>query len=73
MKPPCVANLDTARQLLEHGVVEEGAEALVDLRRCATEPGCEDWQNCSCQIDQTWRATAELPAARPRPDRPKQP
>jgi hypothetical protein len=71
MKPPCVANLNTARALLEHGVVGEGAETLVDLRRCAQEPGCEDWRNCSCQIQETWRVAAgpELPEARPRPKR----
>lgn len=69
MKPPCVANLKTARALLEHGVVGEGAETLVDLRRCAQEPGCEDWRNCSCQVEETWRVAAEpaLPEARPHP------
>lgn len=71
MKPPCVANLETARALLEHGVVGEGAETLVDLRRCAQEPGCDDWRNCSCRVEETWRAAAEaeLPEARPRPAR----
>jgi hypothetical protein len=69
VKPPCVANLNTARALLEHGVVGEGAETLVDLRRCAQEPGCEDWNSCSSQIEETWRTSAEavLPEARPRP------
>jgi hypothetical protein len=67
MRAPCVANLDTAKDLLEFGVVGEGARTLVDLRRCAHTPGCEDWQNCSCTVDEAWRAAAEaLPDARPR-------
>ncbi len=67
MRAPCVANLDTAKELLEFGVVGEGARTLVDLRHCAQTPGCEDWRNCSSTVEQTWRAVAEsLPEARPR-------
>ena len=69
MKTPCVADLDTAKELLEFGVVDEGARALVDLRRCAQAPGCADWRNCSSTVESAWRAAgdAELPEARPRP------
>jgi hypothetical protein len=64
-----VAHLDIAKELLEFGVMSEGAQALVDLRRCAQTPGCEDWRNCSCTVEDTWRAAAEptLPEAKPRP------
>ena len=68
MRAPCVANLDTAVELLEFGMMNEGAQALVDLRRCAQTPGCEDWRNCSCTVEDTWRAAAEpaLPEAKQR-------
>jgi hypothetical protein len=62
MRAPCAANLDTARELLDHGVVDEGAQKLVELRRCAQDCGCEDWQNCTHTIEGTW-----LEAAEPRP------
>ena len=55
MRAPCVAILDTAKELLEFGVVNEAAQSLVDLRVCAQEPGCKDWRNCSCQIEAAWR------------------
>lgn len=69
MKAPCRANLKTARELLEHGIVDEGAKGLVDLRRCAQKPGCEDWQSCSSTVEDAWRTSgaAPLPDARPRP------
>lgn len=69
VKKPCVNHLDTARELLEHGVVAEGAKALVDLRRCAADCGCEDWQNCDATVSGTWREAAHkpLPEARPKP------
>jgi hypothetical protein len=63
VRTSCIANLDTAKELLEFGVVDEGAKTLVDLRRCAQTPGCEDWRNCSSTVEETWRA-AET-AARP--------
>lgn len=70
MRAPCVANLDTAKELLEFGVVDEGAKTLVDLRHCAQTPGCEDWRNCSCTVEEVWRAAAEvtLPEPRRRPE-----
>ena len=40
-------------------MVDEGARALVDLRRCAQAPGCEDWRNCSLTVGNTWRAAGE--------------
>ena len=68
MRKVCVTHLDAARELLEYGVVREGAETLVDLRSCAADCGCEDWQNCDLTVQQVWRAAADagLPEARPR-------
>jgi len=67
VRAPCVANLDTAKELLEFGVTGEAAKTLVDLRHCAQTPGCEDWRNCTCTVEETWRAAAEpLPEAKPR-------
>ena len=70
MKKPCVANLVTARELVEHGVVGEGAKALVDLRRCAADCGCDDWQNCDDTVQGTWQEATHLPLpeARPKPE-----
>ncbi len=73
MRAPCVANLDTAKELLEFGVVGEAAQAMVDLRRCAQKPGCEDWQNCSSTVEDSWRAAAEpLPEPKARDESPGQ-
>ena len=74
MKNPCVASLNTARELLEHGIVGEGAETLASLRRCAADCGCDDWQDCDHTVQETWRETTHqaLPEARPRPDSPDQ-
>ena len=71
MKKSCIDHLDTARDLLEHGVVAEGAKALVELRRCAADCGCEDWRNCDATVSGTWRESARkpLPEARPKPKR----
>jgi hypothetical protein len=66
VRAPCLGNLDTAKELLEFGILDEGARTLIDLRRCAQTPGCEDWQNCSFTVEQTWRAAEPLPARRPR-------
>jgi hypothetical protein len=61
--------LDTARELLEHGVVGEGATALVGLRRCAADCGCEDWQSCEATVSGAWNnARKPLPEAQPKPE-----
>lgn len=74
MRGPCVANLATARELLEFGVLGEAAGALVDLHRCAQAAGCEDWQNCSSTIDETWRGAAgPSPEVKARADRARGP
>jgi hypothetical protein len=64
----CLGNLDTAKELLEFGIIGEGARTLIDLRRCAQTPGCEDWQNCSSTVQETWRVAEPVPAGRPRDD-----
>ena len=71
MKTPCAANLDTARDLVEHGVVGEGAKVLVDLRRCAADCGCDDWQQCDSTVQGAWHEGTHqpLPEARPKPAR----
>jgi hypothetical protein len=69
VKKPCVANLDTARELVEHGIVGEGARALVDLRRCAADCGCDDWQNCDHTVQGAWHEATHQPSSEPRPKR----
>jgi hypothetical protein len=71
MKTPCAANLDAARDLVEHGIVGEGAKIMVDLRRCAADCGCDDWRQCDDTVQGAWHEAAPrpLPEARPRPAR----
>ena len=71
VKTPCAANLDAARDLVEHGIVGEGAKVMVDLRRCAADCGCDDWQQCDGTVQGAWHEAAHrpLPEARPRPAR----
>ena len=64
MKKPCVANLDTARDMVEHGMVGEGASTLVDLRRCAADCGCDDWQNCDHTVQGAWHDAGRSPCPR---------
>jgi hypothetical protein len=61
--------LDTARDLVERGIVGENARAMVDLRRCAADCGCDDWQNCDHTVQGVWQEATQkpLPEARPRP------
>jgi hypothetical protein len=70
VKTPCVANLVAARELVEHGVVGEGAEVLVGMRRCAAGCGCEDWQNCDHQVQGAWHEATHgaLPEGRAKPE-----
>jgi hypothetical protein len=69
VKTPCAANLDTARDLVEHGVVGEGGKVLVDLRRCAADCGCDDWQQCDSTVQGAWHEVTHqpLPEAQPKP------
>lgn len=57
MRSPCAATLDTARDLLDHGVLPEGSKDLANLRDCANTCGCGDWQECRDQTDDAWRGT----------------
>ena len=71
MRSPCIATLNTARALLEHGILGEGARTLVDLRRCAADCGCDDWQSCEHAVQNAWREAAQaVPKTRPLPGSP---
>jgi hypothetical protein len=69
VKTPCAANLDAARDLVEHGMVGEGAKAMIDLRRCAADCGCDDWRQCEGTVQGAWHEATHrpLPEARPKP------
>lgn len=64
MRSPCAAILDTARDLLDHGVLPEGSKDLADLHGCANTCGCDDWQDCREQTAEAWRG--ENPDALPK-------
>jgi len=56
MRSPCAAVLDTARDLLDHGILPEGSRGLAHLRDCANTCGCGDWQECREQTAGAWRS-----------------
>jgi hypothetical protein len=51
---PCRSILGDAKDLLDYGVVDEGLETLVRLRRCAHGAVCREWQDCCGQIEAAW-------------------
>jgi len=60
MQAACVTVLATARDLIDCGMLGEGADSLVALRRCAHRLGCGDWQDCSCRIERAWQDGSTL-------------
>lgn len=58
MQADCANTLKTARDLLNHGVLSEGAEELVKLRACGRQAGCFHWHCCMRLVESEWRATA---------------
>jgi hypothetical protein len=67
MRSPCAAMMQTARELLDYGVLPEGSKELAELRGCANTCGCEEWQDCREQTAGAWRQTN--PEALPAPVR----
>lgn len=61
MNHPCENLMKTARDLLDHGVLREGAEALVRLHDCGRRAGCNHWHRCIGLIENQWRAAALAP------------
>jgi hypothetical protein len=64
MQPSCVDRMKTARELLEHGVLTEGAEQLLKLHGCGCRTGCEHWNRCINLVEGQWRISRGVTAQR---------
>ncbi|MGH1483641.1 MAG: hypothetical protein ACRBM6_33960 [Geminicoccales bacterium] len=62
MHHPCEDLMKTARDLLDHGVLKEGAETLVQLHDCGRRAGCNHWRQCIRLIEDQWQAAAAAPS-----------
>ena len=54
MQPLCTEKMKVARDLLDHGVLFEGAKELVDLRRCQHRAACRYQDACLRQVEGLW-------------------
>ncbi len=62
MQPLCMSKMKIVRELLEFGVLREGAENLAKLRDCACHAGCDRRHVCASLIENQWQS-----AKSPRP------
>ena len=65
MNHPCQDLMKTARDLLDHGVLPEGAETLSRLHDCGRKAGCGHWNSCIGQIESQWQAAASSSQRQP--------
>lgn len=65
MKPLCEELTKTARDLLDHGVLLEGAEKLVQLRDCGRKAGCDHWHRCIGLTENQWQASTSSSSLKP--------
>ncbi|MGI9434225.1 MAG: hypothetical protein ACR2Q4_05260 [Geminicoccaceae bacterium] len=49
--------MNTARDLLDHGLLREGAQKLVRLHDCGRKAGCDQWHVCIGLIENQWQAS----------------
>lgn len=61
MQPGCTEMMKTARELLEHGVLAEGAEKLSELHDCGRRVGCTHWNRCMLQVEGQWKPSKVTP------------
>ncbi len=54
MQPPCTDKMKIARELLDFGVLGEGAENLSRLHDCGRRAGCERWHQCVRLVEGQW-------------------
>lgn len=55
MQPLCVDVMRTARELMDYGVMPEGAEKLVELHTCSRKAGCDHWHQCQSLVERQWQ------------------
>ncbi|MDH3660166.1 MAG: hypothetical protein OEU92_09075 [Alphaproteobacteria bacterium] len=54
MQPLCTDRMKVARELLDYGVLNEGAEKLAELQDCGRRVGCGHWHLCLCAVERQW-------------------
>lgn len=68
MQPLCVNAIKTARELLDFGVLPEGAEKLVELRGCGRKAGCDHWHRCINLVESQWHLSSAHTGLKPAAD-----
>ncbi len=58
MNSRCQDVMKTARELIDHGVLAEGAEKLAELHGCGRKAGCDHWHRCIGLVEHQWQASA---------------
>lgn len=58
MQTECAQFMETASELLDYGLLREGAEKLVALRGCSCKAGCDHWQTCISLVERRWQTSA---------------
>ncbi|MGI9507710.1 MAG: hypothetical protein ACR2RE_32115 [Geminicoccaceae bacterium] len=56
MQPLCTEKMKTARDLLDYGVLFEGAKELSGLRNCEHRADCRYQDACLRQVEGQWPA-----------------
>ena len=56
MQSLCADRMKTAGELLDHGVLGEGAEKLTKLHECGRNSGCDHWRHCISLVEREWRS-----------------
>ena len=59
MQPQCTDRMTTARELLDYGLLGEGAENLAKLHDCGRRIGCRHWHRCLHLVERLWEMPAE--------------
>lgn len=54
MQALCTDRMKIARELLDYGVLGEGAENLARLLDCGRSAGCAHWHDCLRKVDDQW-------------------
>ena len=54
MQRLCTEKMKTARDLLDYGVLFEGAKELADLRHCERRADCRYQDACLRQVEGQW-------------------
>ncbi|MGI9501166.1 MAG: hypothetical protein ACR2P3_14100 [Geminicoccaceae bacterium] len=62
MQSLCTDRMNIARELLDYGVLGEGAEQLCRLRNCGRRVGCDHWQRCIQRVERQWDFSKEAAA-----------